>query len=68
MKEEKAVAEAPKDTPTDESNTPAPMASISDMFSFARTQRCRMLISISFVFAAITGSVFPGTCVVSCMR
>ena len=56
------MAETSKDALTEGEDVAktAEMASLTDMFSFAKTQRCKTLIGAAFALAAVTGSVFPG--------
>lgn len=44
-----------------EQEGPTPVASVREVFSFARTRKVRLYIGSSFFFAAVSGCVMPGT-------
>ena len=50
-----------KSTNGKEQEGPTPVASVREVFSFARTRKVRLYIASSFFFAAVSGCVMPGT-------
>ena len=50
-----------KDEPEEEEKAADPLATVGDVFSFARTSRVKWHIAFGLFFAVISGCVFPGT-------
>jgi hypothetical protein len=49
-------------TNRDEKKEAGPLASVSEVFSFAQTTRVKVYIGLGFASAFVSGCVFPGKC------
>jgi hypothetical protein len=63
-KPEAALDEGLKEDATngDEKKEADPLASVSEVFSFAQTTRVKVYIGLGFALAFISGCVFPDKC------
>jgi hypothetical protein len=56
-----AVSPARSDSPDSSSTSKPEMATVADLFSFAETIRCKLLIAGGLALSMVSGVVFPGS-------